>query len=475
MAEFKSDQDAQQEATAYEEMRIPCKAPSTLRIRPVAEAQVNTNSYRIKFTGVTVHRYEAKFFAKSERFGAKNIAEGLKNDVATEQRRILLSALFKQLLTSKPEIFGKEYMQYLFDGGQTIFSKDRLVLTADAVQKIPLDKEALNEKPRGYLPRRLSDLYVELKYVEEVRVDSMRLAQDELSDDRSALSFIEMIFNQKIVSSDQFHVFRQVCYEKEKTDGRPVEIEARIIKDGLSKGVRLGGSDPNEPQAMLQSSVKAGAFYPEISLKAYLLKLWQCRDERGLERAMNNDRRSQIINTDLKKLILQTTHLASNRTFICDDVDDKPIRDVIFAQKVIDADGNEIDRPISVVRYMEEKYHLSISCDECPGIIQKTNRGGIETRNFYPIDVLTILGDQQCICAWYHWHCTTDCLHRCCGRASAKEANGIEGAPELNFRSLPFALCCSGNRECSSVFVSRWCRCQTRTQQPVLRRSWRSR
>ncbi|KAI6197133.1 hypothetical protein M3Y94_01188600 [Aphelenchoides besseyi] len=397
MAEFKSDQDAQQEATAYEEMRIPCKAPSTLRIRPVAEAQVNTNSYRIKFTGVTVHRYEAKFFAKSERFGAKNIAEGLKNDVATEQRRILLSALFKQLLTSKPEIFGKEYMQYLFDGGQTIFSKDRLVLTADAVQKIPLDKEALNEKPRGYLPRRLSDLYVELKYVEEVRVDSMRLAQDELSDDRSALSFIEMIFNQKIVSSDQFHVFRQVCYEKEKTDGRPVEIEARIIKDGLSKGVRLGGSDPNEPQAMLQSSVKAGAFYPEISLKAYLLKLLQCRDERDLERALQDRRRFQMIKKDLKKLILKTTHLASNRMFICDGVDDKPIREVIFAQEVRDADGNVIkSKRLAVVDYMEEKYRLRISCDGCPGIIQKTkDREGKKTMNFYPIDVLTILGGQR--------------------------------------------------------------------------------
>ncbi|KAI6172223.1 hypothetical protein M3Y98_00949400 [Aphelenchoides besseyi] len=378
-------------------MTNSAKAPSNLRVRPAAETQVNTNSYRIKFSGCTVHRYEAKFFAQSERFGPKNIAEGLKNDVATEQRRILLTSLFKQLVVSKPEIFGKEFMHYLFDGGQTIFAKERMLMTADGVQRVKLDANELDEKCRGYLPRRLADLYVDLKYVEEVRVDSMRLAQDELSDDRSALSFIEMIFNQKIITSDQFHVFRQVCYLKEKPHGNPTEIEARIIKDGLSKGVRLGGSNPNEPQAIMQSSVKAGAFYPEIPLKKYLCKLLQCRDDRDLERAFQDRRRFPMIKKDLKKLILKTTHLASNRMFICDGVDDKPIKEVIFAQEIRDTDGNVVkSKRLAVVDYMEEKYRLRISCGGCPGIIQKTkDREGKKTMNFYPIDVLTILGGQR--------------------------------------------------------------------------------
>lgn len=53
-------------------------------------------------------------------------------------------------------------------------------------------------------------------------------------------------------SSDKFHVSSQKSFLKEAGQTRYPEIQGRIIKDGLSKGIRPCGNNPHKPELMLQ-------------------------------------------------------------------------------------------------------------------------------------------------------------------------------------------------------------------------------
>lgn len=63
--------------------------------------------------------------------------------------------------------------------------------------------------------------------------------------DRSSLQILDLIFNQKIVSSNSFHVYPQKSYLKKAVNGadRSQEIQGRIMKDGLAKSVRICSAD----------------------------------------------------------------------------------------------------------------------------------------------------------------------------------------------------------------------------------------
>ncbi|KAI6229861.1 hypothetical protein M3Y99_01121600 [Aphelenchoides fujianensis] len=381
MVNFQTDQE---EAAMVNELQIPPKAPNTLRIRPLRTEAVDTNCFRITFTETDVHRYEAKFFSDAGGpKGPKNIAEGWKNDASTERRRLLLNDLFRQLITTRQDIFGTDLLKLLFDCGQTIISADRLVLPQE-VTKIPLNAEVIDPKYRDYLPRKLADLYVELKFVETIHVDSARVAMDELDDDRSSLAIMEMVFNQKIVSSDKFHVFKQQCYLKEPpAGGRHREIQARLIKEGLAKGVRLCGEDRAAPQLMLQASVKTGAFYPSLPLK---------------ETASPTAARAPPSRRTSSKLMLCTTHLRTNRMFVCDGLSDQEVRAISF-----DRDGGEAGdgaapkrQKCGVVEYFEQRYGVDVRCKRMPAVVQKVrDRDGSKAVNFYPLDVLKVMDGQR--------------------------------------------------------------------------------
>ncbi|KAI6229902.1 hypothetical protein M3Y99_01126000 [Aphelenchoides fujianensis] len=396
MVNFQTDQE---EAAMVNELQIPPKAPNTLRIRPLRTEAVDTNCFRITFTETDVHRYEAKFFSDAGGpKGPKNIAEGWKNDASTERRRLLLNDLFRQLITTRPEIFGTDLLKLLFDCGQTIISADRLVLPQE-VTKIQLNAEVIDAMYRDYLPRKLADLYVELKFVETIHVDSARVAMDELDDDRSSLAIMEMVFNQKIVSSDKFHVFKQQCYLKEPpAGGRHREIQARLIKEGLAKGVRLCGEDRAAPQLMLQASVKTGAFYPSLPLKEYLQRALNCRDSRDLEDRFADRRTRAAVQKDVRKLMLCTTHLRTNRMFVCDGLSDQEVRAISF-----DRDGGEAGdgaapkrQKCGVVEYFEQRYGVDVRCKRMPAVVQKVrDRDGSKAVNFYPLDVLKVMDGQR--------------------------------------------------------------------------------
>ncbi|KAI6228653.1 hypothetical protein M3Y99_01205900 [Aphelenchoides fujianensis] len=389
----------QEEAAMVKELQIPPKAPNTLRIRPLRTEAVDTNCFRVSFTETDVHRYEAKFFSDAGGpKGPKNIAEGWKNDASTERRRLLLNDLFRQLITSRQEIFGTDLLKLLFDCGQTIIAADRLALPQE-VTKIQLNAELIDPQYRDYLPRKLADLYVELKFVETIHVDSARVAMDELDDDRSSLAIMEMVFNQKIVSSDKFHVFKQQCYLKEPpAGGRHREIQARLIKEGLAKGVRLCGEDRAAPQLMLQASVKTGAFYPSLPLKEYLQRLLGCRDSRDLEDRFADRRTRAAVQKDVRKLMLCTTHLRTNRMFVCDGLSDQEVRAISF-----DRDGGEAGdggapkrQKCGVVEYFEQRYGVDVRCKRLPAVVQKVReRDGSKAVNYYPLDVLKVMDGQR--------------------------------------------------------------------------------
>jgi hypothetical protein len=93
----------------------------------------------------------------------------------------------------------------------------------------------------------IDELYVEIKYVREVVIDSTHLVEDTLENpDRSSLQILDLIFNQKIISSNSFHVYPQKSYLKKAVGNnadKTQEIQGRIMKDGLAKSVRICGAD----------------------------------------------------------------------------------------------------------------------------------------------------------------------------------------------------------------------------------------
>ncbi|KAI6224473.1 hypothetical protein M3Y99_01396100 [Aphelenchoides fujianensis] len=372
----KADPEA---AALMAELRIPPKAPNTLSVEPLGRAQVTTNCFKVAFTATDVHKYEAKFmmdFGHSK--GPKNLAEGLQNDVSVERRRVLLNALFRQLISGHPEIFGteKEWFKLLFDCGQTIIATERLSLPQELI-KITLNADLLDPKYRDYLPRRLIELYVELKFVETIRVDSGRLSMDELDADCTSLSIIEMVFHQKVVKDDKFHVFKQQCYLKNPPTGRELRaIQGRVLKEGLAKGVRLCGEDKAAPHLMLQATVKTSAFYPSMSLKKYLMAAFNEPDLHALARLLRDDgQKFQQAATDVKRLLL-----------------------VSFDRETPAEDGTVLKKQkVMVVDYMKEKYGRERNeCDRMPAVIQKTrDRGGNKVVNYFPIDFLDVIDGQR--------------------------------------------------------------------------------
>ncbi|KAI6219554.1 hypothetical protein M3Y99_01653200 [Aphelenchoides fujianensis] len=393
-----------EEAAAIDELQIPPKAPNTLRIRPLRQERVATNCFKVAFKETDVHRYEAKFMMDfGDPKGPKNLAEGRKNDASTEVRRILLNDLFRQLISGHPEIFGteREWLKLLFDCGQTIISADRLTLPQE-VTKIPLNADLLEAANRAYLPRKLTELYVELKFLETIHLDSARVSMDELDADRSSLSIVEMVFNQKIISSANFHVFKQQCYLKHPPAGRePRTIQARVLKEGLAKGVRLCGENPAAPQLMLQASLKTGAFYPSIPLEEYLQRSLGCRDTRELEEAFADPRTRAAVHKDVKNLMLITTHLRTNRMFVCDGLSKEDVLNTCFEQKAGDArDAGDSAAPkrqkCGVVEYFGKRYGLDVRCKRMPAVVQNTReKDGTKAVNYFPLDVLEVMDGQR--------------------------------------------------------------------------------
>ncbi|KAI6232925.1 hypothetical protein M3Y99_00979800 [Aphelenchoides fujianensis] len=393
MAALQVDPD---EAAAIDELQIPPKAPNTLRIRPLRQEAVATNCFKVAFKETDVHRYEAKFLVDfGSPKGPKNLAEGLKNDASTEVRRMLLNDLFRQMITTRSDIFGTDLLKLLFDCGQTIISADRLTLPQE-VTEIDLNAERVEASNRAYLPRRFTRLYVELKFLETIHLDSARVSMDELDADRSSLSIVEMVFNQKIISSANFHVFKQQCYLKNPPAGRePPTIQARVLKEGLAKGVRLCGENKAAPQLMLQASVKTGAFYPPLPLKEYLQRSLGCRDSRDLEDRLADRRTRVAVHKDVKKLMLITTHLRTNRMFVCDGLSKENVLDISFDRPGGDGEASKRQK-CGVVDYFEQHYHVDVRCKRMPAVMQNVrDKDGSKAVNFYPLDVLEVMDGQR--------------------------------------------------------------------------------
>ncbi|KAI6232871.1 hypothetical protein M3Y99_00973700 [Aphelenchoides fujianensis] len=392
MAALQVDPD---EAVAIDELQIPPKAPNTLRIRPLRQEPVATNCFKIAFKETDVHRYGAKFLVDfGSPKGPKNLAEGLKNDASTEVRRMLLNDLFRQMITTRPDIFGTDLLKLLFDCGQTIISADRLTLPQE-VTEIDLNAEVVEASNRAYLPRLFTRLYVELKFLETIHLDSARVSMDELDADRSSLSIVEMVFNQKIISSANFHVFKQQCYLKNPPAGRePPTIQARVLKEGLAKGVRLCGEDRAAPQLMLQASVKTGAFYPPLPLKEYLQRSLGCRDSRDLEDRLADRRTRATVHKDVKKLMLITTHLRTNRMFVCDGLSKENVLDISFDRPGGDGEASKRQK-CGVVEYFETRYGLDVRCKRMPAVMQNVRDNDGKAVNYYPLDVLEVMDGQR--------------------------------------------------------------------------------
>jgi hypothetical protein len=177
------------------------------------------------------------------------------------------------------------------------------------------------------------------------------------------------------------------------------------MKDGLSKSVRVRGEDSGSTGLMLLAnggyiennsfithfSVGKSLFFPETTLLDYLLSHYNCRDVRDLERFADK------FSSELKKLTLVTTHLAKNRIFVCDGVDSIPVRKKTFSIEKRDENGVVLkSRQVSVVEYFEQKYKNRIACNYLPCVYhQSRDRDGSKTKNYYPIDVLKIVGGQR--------------------------------------------------------------------------------
>ncbi|KAI6183883.1 hypothetical protein M3Y97_00536500 [Aphelenchoides bicaudatus] len=230
----------------------------------------------------------------------------------------------------------------------------------NSVERINLNVEDLDADRRSYLPKIIDSAYVEIKHVKAVYLDSSHLAVDALDQqDRSPLQLLELIYNQKIVSSSNFHVFPHTSFLKKTDEGANVQqLQGKVIKDGLSKAVRIREEESNGSVGlMLLANVAKSTFFPETTLLGYLLTRYGCRDVRDLERC------SSKFLAELKKLTLITTHLAKNRIFICDGIDDRQARQRVFSMDTRDENGIVIKkRQVSVVEYFETKYKQRIEC-----------------------------------------------------------------------------------------------------------------
>lgn len=124
---------------------------------------------------------------------------------------------------------------------------------------------------RAVLPKNVDRLWVEIKHIKEVIFDSAHLVEDSLeSRDRSSLQLLDLIFNQKIISSDSFHVFPQKSYLKKPIGAAANEvreIQGRIMKDGLAKSVRVCGQDSSNRPGLMLLAEGRNLFFDKILVR----------------------------------------------------------------------------------------------------------------------------------------------------------------------------------------------------------------
>lgn len=132
-------------------------------------------------------------------------------------------------------------------------------------------------------------------------------------------------------------------------------------------------------------------------LKDYLCRAFKCRDMGDLASFIRERRNAQKVEKEIKRLTMVTIHLPKNRMFVCDGLDDKPAGDRTFLFGDKDPDGNVVKkRDISVVGYFKMKYRFYIEKPNIPCVFQNVrDPDGNRGRNYYPIDVLKIVGGQR--------------------------------------------------------------------------------
>jgi len=322
----------------------------------------------------------------------------VKSDVGNERRRILLFKLFSQMLKDNPAMFGTDIMKYVYDCGTMMVTTETIPL-AKELEKIVLDADKLeveDREARSYLPKNIKELYVTIQFVNEVLIDSTLLRGNATDDtSRLGLQLLEIIYNQKIIADNKFHIFPHKSFLKESIPGpgqRPQEqIQGRVIKDGVAKGVRVCTDEAKNVGLMLQAEIVKSAFYPKMKLIDYLRIRFNTRDDRDLTRNLRQ------IEREIKKMTLITIHLPKNKIFVCDGLDDQPSK-----QRTFTIDGKEEEVPtkkqvVSVADYMENKYHLRLALNDLPCVFVNVRErdSNVKKPNYFPIEVLEIVGGQR--------------------------------------------------------------------------------
>jgi len=374
-----------------EECQLPPRQqPEQSIIHNTPKEKVLTNCYKIKWDKpITLLHYETKFYVDNGSV-LKELSQGLKSDVGKEFRRFLLFKLFSQMLKENPAKFGNDIMKYVYDCGTMMVTTETVPLTG-ALEKIALDAGKLeieSRDARSYLPNNINELYVTIQFVNEVLIDSTLLrsiATDETS--RLGLQLLEIIYNQKIIADNNFHIFPHKSFLKESMPGqRPQDqIQGRVIKDGVAKGVRVCTDEAKNVGLMLQAEVVKSAFYPDRPLVDYLRTRFNLRDVPDFERNFNQ------IERELKKMTLMTTHLPKNKIFVCDGLDDQRSDRRTFT---IDGQQGEV---VNIADYMEQKYRLRLVLPDVPCVFVnvRDRESNIRKPIYFPIEVLKIVGGQR--------------------------------------------------------------------------------
>ncbi|KAI6179782.1 PAZ domain protein [Aphelenchoides besseyi] len=381
-------------------IRFPPKTIVGATIKSQREVVLETNFYKLK-----IKHNQSMFYARKHNGKVVNLAEGLSNDASTELRRSCLVALFKQLVTTKQEVFGPTFKSLVYDLGETLLTIERLILEDADRMIFSLNDTSLNEDQKAYIPN-CEELYCECKYVNTVSIDEALLKTEDANlatatnrNERSMLSYIELILSQEmILNTKEFHVFKHSNFLREVPDttGGSKKITAykgKDFKDGVAKSVLLCYNSPTQSQLTMQLAGKSGAFFPAIELMKYLEDFLGTRD---LVRSLRGrDERKKTVK-EIMNLTLITTHLKQNRIFMCKGLSDKDFDQIFFEQRIQAEDGSSVKKKkISCMAYFEERYNRNATRG-LPALIDRVRRAdGSKMENYYPMNVCKILSGQR--------------------------------------------------------------------------------